>query len=142
MTAARARCGTPRGVDGGGHGRKRRAPAWPPATSSQRGMAVDGGGCNLRQRAPAHGYGRRKMQPPVTSFGVAAGDELRRGAARGQRRTWPPATSPAWRVAAEDATASNKPGVGRGSEGRGYRRRAPTWGVDDEGHGCRRRPLT
>uniref|UniRef100_A0A0E0FRK3 Uncharacterized protein n=1 Tax=Oryza nivara TaxID=4536 RepID=A0A0E0FRK3_ORYNI len=106
-----------------------------------------------------HGCGRRRMQPPTTSSGAwlwtaedaASGDELWCGRRRraptwcsawGQWRTWPPATSLAWRMAAEDATASNKPGVGRGSEGRGYRRRAPTWGVDDEGHGCRRRPLT
>uniref|UniRef100_A0A0E0ELZ5 DUF834 domain-containing protein n=1 Tax=Oryza meridionalis TaxID=40149 RepID=A0A0E0ELZ5_9ORYZ len=73
-----------------------------------------------------------------TAEDATSGDELRRGTARGQRRTWMPTTSPAWRVAAEDATASNKPGVGRGSEGRGRQRRAPTWGVDDEGRGRRR----
>jgi hypothetical protein len=43
---------------------------------------------------------------------AASGNELRRDAMHGQRRTWPLATSPAWRMAAEDATASNKPGVG------------------------------
>ncbi|EEC71315.1 hypothetical protein OsI_03351 [Oryza sativa Indica Group] len=87
-------------------------------------MAVDGGGCNLRQRAPAHGYGRRKMQPLVTSFGVAAGDELRRGAARGdsggrghRRRAWrgawrqrmlPPVTSLVWGVVAKDAATGDE----------------------------------
>ncbi|EAZ06029.1 hypothetical protein OsI_28273 [Oryza sativa Indica Group] len=73
---------------------------------------------------------------------AAFGDELRCDVARGHRRTWPPAMSLAWGVRAAESTASNKPGVGRGSEGQGYRRRAPTWGVDDAEHGRRRRPPT
>ncbi|EEE68248.1 hypothetical protein OsJ_26451 [Oryza sativa Japonica Group] len=73
---------------------------------------------------------------------AAFGDELRCDVARGHRRTWPQAMSLAWGVRAAESTASNKPGVGRGSEGRGYRRRAPTWGVDDAERGRRRRPPT
>uniref|UniRef100_A0A0D9ZA82 Uncharacterized protein n=1 Tax=Oryza glumipatula TaxID=40148 RepID=A0A0D9ZA82_9ORYZ len=76
-------------VDGGGCSLQGRAPAWPPATSSRRGVAMDGRGRSLQRRAPT-----------------------RRDAMHGQRRMWPPVTSPAWRVAAEDATTSNKPGVG------------------------------
>ncbi|BAS85174.1 Os03g0598001 [Oryza sativa Japonica Group] len=60
--------------------------------------------------------GRRRRAPGVAwlwmAEDAASGNELRRDAMHGQRRTWPLATSPAWRMAAEDATTSNKPGVG------------------------------
>ncbi|BAT05613.1 Os08g0439400 [Oryza sativa Japonica Group] len=74
-------------------------------------MVVDGGGCNLRRRAPAHGCGWWRIQPPVTSSGVTAGDELPAWHGYGRRRTQPPAMS-------SDAARHVD------SRGRGYQRRA------------------
>lgn len=81
-----------------------------------------------------HGCGWRRTQPPVTRSGMvrsvdSGGCGHRRRARRGawRRRTRLPATSS---------------DVGRGSEGRGRRRRPPTWGVDDGSRGRRRRSPT
>ncbi|BAS90619.1 Os04g0577450 [Oryza sativa Japonica Group] len=65
---------------------------------------------------------------------AASSDEIRHGAERGQWRMWPPATSPAWGVAAEDATASNK--LRRGAW---QRRTRPPATTSDVGRG-RRKP--